>query len=129
MKKLTLTLSLVFTVTLSSPSYAEWTRVVENTYGDTFYVDFGSIKRNRRYVTWEQIGDFLRPTKYGDRSGKLYIKGDCKSHRIKRLSSRHYTKQMGRGTPSAYNNKPEKKWVYPPSNSPGKTVLKAVCNH
>ena len=45
MKKLALTfLICLFTVLLSAPSYAEWTKVGENVSGDTFYAMVSSYK-------------------------------------------------------------------------------------
>ena len=57
MRKLILILSLIFTVTLSSPSYAEWTKVDEGVDGDTYYVDFKRIRQHDGFVYFWDLTD------------------------------------------------------------------------
>ena len=53
MKKLLFIFTLVCsTVGFSSPSFAEWTKIGENVYGTTFYVDFTRIRKHDGYVYW-----------------------------------------------------------------------------
>ena len=78
MKSLTLFIALTFSVMFSSSSYAEWTKVDENASGDVFYVDFETIRKHDGYVYWWELGDYLKPDKFGDLSSKGYHQGDCK---------------------------------------------------
>ena len=125
----TLLTVLVLTV-LSTPVFAEWTKMDKNVSGDTFYVDFERIRKHGGYVYWWELGDYLKPTKYGDLSDKSYKQGDCKLFRFKVLSYSHHKEPMGRGTGDV--QEPVKKlqgWRYPPPNSPSETILKSVCKY
>ena len=124
MKILTLILALTFSVMFSSPSYAEWTGAVIEKGGDTYYVDFERIRKHDGYLYWWNLRDYLRPTKTGDLSYKTYTQGDCKMFRFKILVQSLHIQPMGRGTPSASSNKPEKEWSYPPPNTAIETILK-----
>ena len=124
MKKLITTLT--FLLMFSSPSYAEWTKMGENTEGTIFYLDFDRIRKVDGSVYYWVLGDFLKPNQYGDFSYQDYKQGDCKLFRSKRLSVTVYTQPMGKGT-SATSNIP-KEWVYPPPDSVGEYLLNAVCN-
>ena len=51
MKKLLLIFTLLFsTLMFSTPSYGEWTKVISNKSGDTYYVDFERIRKHGGYV-------------------------------------------------------------------------------
>ena len=126
MKKLIFTL-LFTTLVFSSPTYAGWTKIVKSVGEITFYVDFDRIKKHDGYVYYWELGDYLKPNEYGDLSAKVYRQVDCKLFRFKVLSDSYYTEPMGRGTPSASSNTPDKEWSYPPPNSSGYNVLKSVC--
>ena len=128
MRKLTLTLSLVFTVTLSSPSYAKWTKVGESVSGDIYYVDFERIRKHDGYVYFWVLENLLKPDKYGDLSVKTYYQSDCKLFRHKRVTASYHTQPMGEGTPSASGASKNQQWDYPSPNSIGETVLKSVCS-
>jgi len=127
MKKFIFTL-LFSTLVFSSPSYADWTKVSTTVVGDTYYVDFDRIRKHDGYVYFWRLGDYLKPTKYGDLSGKSYMQGDCKAFRIRTLSDSYYTDSMGNGTPSTSDSL-QGEWDYPPPNSAGETILNSVCSH
>ena len=51
MKKLNIiAAALVSTVALSTPVFAEWTKVGESVNGDTWYIDYDTVKENNGYV-------------------------------------------------------------------------------
>ena len=128
MRKLTLILSLMFTVTLSSPSHAEWTKVSENVSGDTFYVDFERIKKHDGFVYFLGLYDYLKTNKYGNLSDKVSHQGDCKLFRIKFLSVSHHKEPMGGGTGETPPVPKQLDWMDPPPNTPFETILKSVCS-
>jgi hypothetical protein len=101
-------LALTFSVMFSSTSFAGWTKVRETVEGDTYYVDFERIRKHGGYVYYWMLSDYLKPTKFGDLSSKVYYQGDCKLFRTMRLSSSYHIQPMGEGTPSAVSNKPKK---------------------
>ena len=128
MKKLLLIFTLLFTsVFFSSPSYAEWTKVLE-VQGNTFYVDFDKIKKTDDYVYFWQLVDLSKPTEQGVLSDKSYLQGSCKLLQFKSLSFSSYKKPMGGETPSESSNKPDTEWIKTPPNSAIETVLKSVCS-
>ena len=98
MKNLLLIFTLLFTsVFFSSPSYAEWTKVLE-VQGNTFYVDFDKIKKTDDYVYFWQLVDLSKPTEQGVLSDKSYLQGRCKLLQFKSLSFSSYKKPMGGGS-------------------------------
>jgi hypothetical protein len=128
MKNLLLIFTLLFSsVFLSSPSYAEWTKVVE-VQGNTFYVDFEIIRKHDGFVYWWELGDYLKP-QMGYLSAKSYNQGDCELFRLKVLSYSWHKEPMGGGTGDTLPV-PEKHkgWKYPPPNSSMETTLKSVCD-
>ena len=126
MKKLIL-IFLFSTVMFSSPSYAEWTKVVEGASGNTAYVDFERIRKHDGYVYYWRLSDYLKPSPNGHLSVKTYKKGDCKLFRFKTLSWSFHKEPRGGGTGVTDNN-PEKEWTYPIPNSVAEITLKQVCD-
>ena len=127
MRKITLLLALVFTVTFSSPSFADWTEVDKNVSGDTFYVDFERIRKHGGYVYFWYLSDLLKPIERGILSAKTYKQGDCKLFRYKDLSVFWHKEPMGGGTGKPYT--PPDKWYYPPPDTVGETILNKVCEY
>ena len=132
MKNLLLIFTLLFTsVFFSSPSYAGWTKVDEGTgsgnRGTIFYVDFERIRKHDGFVYFWKLMDYLKLTKQGHLSSKIYSQGDCKSFRWKDLSFIPYKEPMGGGTAGRTFTPPDK-WMYPVSYSMDETALKSVCN-
>ena len=114
---------------LSTPVFADWTQVGVNVSGDTFYVDFERIRKHGGYVYYWRLSDYLKPTKFGDLSAKIYHQGDCKLFRYKFLSDSYHNEPMGRGERASGSNKPDKEWSYPSPNSSIEEVLKSVCKY
>ena len=130
MRKLTLILTtLIFSLMFSpSTSFAEWKKVGENVDGTTFYVDFERIRKHDGYVYYWELIDYLKPTKYGVLSSKIYHQVDCKKLRYKWLSYSSHKEPMGGGT-GEIDNTPDKDWNYPPPDSSGEIILKTVCQY
>jgi hypothetical protein len=127
MKKLLLILTLLFSLLMFSlPSYAKWTKVSEGA-AKIQYVDFERIREHDGHVYFWQLQDYLKPTKYGILSGKIYNQADCKLFRYKSLSSVVHKKPMGRGW---WRTSPQKRpeWKYPLPGSSGEIILKKVCS-
>jgi hypothetical protein len=113
---------LFFTHLISS---AEWSKLSENTDGDSFYADFDRIKKNNGYVYFWRLSDYVTPSKYGTLSIKNYDQVECSYPRYKTLSMIFYKESMGIGSGETYT--PEEKWIYAPPNSSAESVLKRVC--
>jgi len=127
MKKIIFTL-LFSTLVFSSPSYADWTKVSETVTGQVSYVDFDRIRKHDGYVHYWQLTNYLKPTKYGDLSAKLYYQGDCKAFRYRILTASFYTNSMGTGTISE-EAQGSVSWDYPRPSSALETILNSVCSH
>ena len=129
MKKLLLIFTLLFsTLMFSTPSYGEWTKVGSTGNGAfTYYVDFERIRKHDGYVYFWELGNYLKPNKWGSLSVKMYYQGDCKLFRYKTLTDSFYKGPMGTGDGNGSSNKPDKEWNYPPPNSVGEAILKTVC--
>ena len=128
MKTLLTISTLVFTVTFSSTSFGEWTKVTEDMKkGDTFYVDFDRIRKQDGFVYFWDLLDRLKPDEFGTLSDKVYKQGDCKLFRFKNLSFSFHNEPMGNGTGDV-EEPDEKDWKYPNPNSMGGIVLKSVCS-
>ena len=54
--------ALASTVALASPVFAEWTWVDENAIGDTYYIDFDTVKENNGSVYYWEMNDYLKLT-------------------------------------------------------------------
>ena len=127
MRKLLILTTLIFSVMFSSTSFAEWKEVGESVRA-TFYVDFERIRKHDGYVYYWRLSDYLKPTKYGTLSVKIYEQADCKKFRYKWLSGTFHKEPMGGGIGETFNT-PDKKWDYPPPDSPFETILKSVCQY
>ena len=127
MKKLTLILSLMFIVTLSSPSYAKWTKVTKNSTA-TFYVDFERIQKVDGYVNFWVLIDSLKPTN-GILSTTMNYQGDCRSLRYAILSGSRYPKPMGNGEIKSTRTLNPPQWYTPQTTSETESILKKVCKY
>ena len=126
MNKLILVQVVLITLMISSTSFAKWTKVGEIKEGDSFYLEVDRIRNHGGYVYYWTLSNYLKPTKYGDFSTKVYHQGDCSILRFKPLSYSHHKAPMGGGAGDV--NNPKEDWRYPPPNSVSEDVLKYVCN-
>ena len=129
MKKLLILTTLIFsTMMFSSTSFAEWTKLGESVYGNTFYVDIERIRKHGGYVYFWMLTDRLKP-KHGDFSHKMYHQGDCKLFRYQILSFSFHEEPMGRGTGDVQEPvKASQGWKYPTPDSVDERMLKLVCS-
>ncbi len=129
MKKLLLTFILLFsTLMISTPSYAEWTKVSESSVtGASFYVDFDRMRKHDGYVYFWRLTDYLKPNSLGHLSSKVYNQVDCKLFRHEPLSYSFHKEPMGGGT-GDISEPVEKGWKYPSPESSIEEILKQVCS-
>ena len=120
---------LVFILILlsSSTAYAEWNLVSKSVDGTKFYVDFERIRKVDGYVYYWHLSDYIKASKYGDFSVKVYHQGDCKLFRFKDLSWTFHKEPMGGGT-GDIDNEPDKEWSYPSPKSVNEAILESVCD-
>ena len=121
---------LVTTFGLSSPSFAEWTKVTVGMNKHTFYFDPERVRQSGEYhYAWEMI-DFAEPTESGDLSAKVYLKIDCGIFRYQNLQYSFHKQAMGRGQGDMQDPVANSQgWKYPAPNSNIEAVLNAICNN
>ena len=125
MKKL---LILLFSILISFNSYGEWTKIAESNFGDTYYVDYETIKKNNEYLYYWQLDDYLEPLSDADGpkfSSILMYKVDCDSLSYKRLTATFYSGQMGKGTSKTISIDDD--WLNTPSGSGGTLIRNELC--
>jgi hypothetical protein len=130
MKSLLLIFTLLFsTLMFSSPSFAKWKKVGESVDGNTFYVDFGRIRKQNGYVYFWKLMNLLKSLENEILSANFYYQGDCKLFRYKYLSYSFHKEPMGGGNGEVLEPKGENaNWKYPSPNSMNEYVLKQVCS-
>lgn len=121
---------LLFALLFSVNAKAEWIKVAESNYGQTFYVDINTMyEREGRVFFWELI-DYKNKDEYGDHSAKIYIEGDCANYRFKWLKLSYHKYPMAED--KVANQIPSetlKNWQYPEMNSTSMKVLNYVCKN
>jgi hypothetical protein len=113
----------MFSLTFSTICFAEWKRFGYNYSGDTYYLDFDSIKRNVVYVYYWTLEDYQTPVE-GFLSAKFYNKGDCNMGRFISLKSIYYSQSMGDGTAQTYR---DRNWIDAAPGSVFDKIMKVVC--
>ena len=130
MKKLgMIAAALASTVAFASPVFAEWTEVGEGVSGNTYYIDYDTVKENNGYVYYWELQDLLKPDSDGDLSYKMLNEVDCdipRKYRI--LSEIWYAQPMASGSTSG-SAKPSDEWIYPQPDSVGAIKVNAACDY
>ena len=129
MKKLgMIAAALASTVAFASPVFAEWTEVSTDVDGDTWYIDYDTVKENNGYVYYWRLLNYLKPDQFGDLSAKVLYELDCDIPRKYRyLSQLYYTQPMASGSTSTTNNNASE-WKYPSPNSVAEGMTNKVCD-
>ena len=126
MKKLALFIGLFVSAVISSPSFADWARIAENTTGNTFYVDFQKIRQTDGYVYFWLLNDYGSESEWGYLSSTAYVQGDCNLFRYKNLTWSIYKQPMGVGD-NPVSIKPPDEWLSPSSNQSDEIILEIIC--
>ena len=124
MKKL---LILLFSLLISFNSYGEWTEMVTNNSGQTYYLDKDLIKEYDGDVYFWMLTDYPKPYD-GYMSDKVYMQLNCGVFRWRPLSGTLYKKPMGMGEKKEYPPPPEE-WHYPSTESTAYYLLGQVCDN
>ena len=123
-------LTVLFLTVLSTPGFADWTKVDVSVTGNTYYVDFERIRKHDGYVYYWTLSDLLKPTENGNLSYQSYKQGDCKLFRYMNLSFSFHKEPMGGGTGDVQEPvKQSQGWKHPPPISVSETILKSVCKY
>lgn len=128
MKILTLISALILSMMFSSSSFASWTKVHVNSLGDTFYIDFTSIKKHNGYVYYREMMEYLEPEPDGAWTWNTYRKVDCEKFSFKELQVTVHKEPMGGGAPEHVRRPTHLKGWLQPATPIGKKILKIVCS-
>jgi hypothetical protein len=105
---------------------AEWDRVGTSVSGNTFYLDFSTIKKTAvGYRVWELVNFTER--EYGAYSSKTLWEYDCNEERLRSLQTSELSEPMGEGAVVDGKTSPSQ-WHYVEPQSAGETLLKIVCS-
>ena len=122
------------TVALASPVFAEWTEVAKGTEigvnsGNTYYIDFDTVKENNGYVYYWDLEDLLKPDSDGDLSYKSLNEVDCDIPRKSRiLSEIWYAQPMASGSTSG-SAKLSDEYNHSSPNSVAEIMTNAACDY
>jgi hypothetical protein len=126
MNKLLTLITLLCSMTFSSVSFGEWTKVANTSLGDRYYIDLERVRTQGDFRYYWVLEDLLEPDEFGTFSNKSYIKGDCFQPRLQTLSITYYFQPMGENMDSTYSpKKPE--WRYVSPDSIGESLLQSAC--
>ena len=121
--------ALASTVAFASPVFAGWTEVVTGVTGDTYYIDYDTVKENNGYVYYWELQDRLKPTETGMLSAKVLREVDCDIPRkFKYLSWIFYKQPMGGGSGDTETASSDE-WNYPSPNTVAETMINAACDY
>ena len=127
MKTLLTISTLIFIVMFSSTSWGEWTKVLEDGAGNTYYLDFERVRKDEEYIYVWSLLDRNKPNHVGYFSAQTYRQIDCTLSRFQVLRFSFHEAAMGRGNSrTLITRKPV--WVYPTSNSSNEFTLKSACS-
>ena len=112
---------------ISFNSFGEWRPLLEDSDGDTYYIDVNTIKADDDgfVYSWILI-DFFKPDS-GYMSTKLHIVGDCEQNQIKVPSVSHYTQSMAAGNVATDTEVHE--WVPQEPGTIGTNLINFMCNY
>ena len=131
-KKPLLFLLLLSSATLSSFSFGEWTKVIENTDGDELYVDYSRIRIIDKEVFYWQMTNLLKPDVLAENaevySFSNYRQVDCSLFRFKVLSIGLYKGRMAQ-EPLLHQDPQRTYWEYPHPKTMNEVATKEICDY
>tara|TARA_B100001769_G_C21620171_1_gene347636 strand:- start:99 stop:497 length:399 start_codon:yes stop_codon:yes gene_type:complete len=104
-----------------------WKKIGSNTAGDVSYVDLFSIKKVGNNVFFFRLMDYIKPTKQGDLSSKIYFEVNCLDLSFRYIKDFYYKQPMGNGEYTIFDE--IGKWENNTKGSIGEDVRKFVCNY
>ena len=105
-----------------------WKKIGSSTRGDVFYVDLSTIKKVGNNVFYLELKDYVKPSKYGDLSSKIYMEVNCLNLSYRYLKDFYYIEPMGNGEPSTVFDEVGE-WKNIKEGSMGEDVGKFACNY
>lgn len=121
---------LVLMMLVNLPVMANWELVSENENGQTFFVDFQTLRKEGNRVKFWRLLNYSKP---------LNIKGlnilsirsrtevDCKEETSRILTLTAHSQQYASGSELWTEDEPDNKWIYAVPNSSFWTIFQQVC--
>jgi len=119
-------LQFLFLILIALNSFGEWKFHSTSVKGEIFYLHTDTITRDEDYVYFWYLKNYLIPSKFGDLSSKVKVKGDCNNNRLKYLTYIWYKEPMGKGLGERSDT--ESEWENQTTNSVGTELLNDACN-
>lgn len=107
---------------------AEWTKIIKNDAGNTFFVDFERILKKDGYLYFWSLINRQNENHLGYRSTQVYRQTDCKMSRFKILKYSFHEQQMGNENGTSIDTK-KPNWEFPSPSSVEELLLKVICNY
>ena len=115
---------------LSCSNDTKWTEMgVDTSEGNTWHLDFETIKKEEGFVYYWILIDHAARFKAGHLSTRFYAQGDCEQFRFKYLNYFAHLKAMGQGNPDIIGLTPQEEWTYPTPDTIAGANLKVVCSN
>ena len=120
--------ALASTVALASPVFADWTELGEDLDGNTFYIEYDTLKENNGLIYYWRLQDYLKPEESGYLSSKVLTEVDCDTPRKYRsLSYVFYKQPMAGGNGDTYSRASE--WRDPMPDGGSEVTINKVCDY
>ena len=101
----------------------------ESVSGDSYYIDFTTVKYRNGLIYYWELSDYLKPTKSGTLSVLQYNQGNCNLIAEKGLTWIFYGGPMGKGPIVNRSNNPDKNWKHRPPGTAGYGIIKKICKN
>ena len=118
--------TLLFSVLLSTPSYAEWLYIADNIESDKYYIETEKINSNNGYVYYDMLVNYGEPNN-GAKSVISNHVGNCQTNEMKYNSDKYFSKQTGKGTFIGGSSIADVSWLTLPIGSAFSNVQRYAC--
>jgi len=130
MKMKTILNLLLFSLVLSSKSFANWddtnwTKIFTSD-GISVFLDYDRVREKNGFIYYRKLYDRTTPNKLGSYSVMEVIQGDCAAFRLKILDQHQHKNQMGKGSYQSILG--DGQWIYPKSNQFYGYTLDQICS-
>ena len=119
-------IKILFILLIPLSAHAEWVYVNEDSAGVKIYIDFNSIKNNKRIVSAWLYQDWTKPDSAGDLSAKSYYEYVCKYKLYRTNHFITYSKSGLKGKATS-DTKTKGDWVSVPPDSILEAAFEPIC--
>ena len=117
---------IIFFLLFSSSVFAEWQYVTNVDRGDSFYIDFKTIKKVNNKLYYFELTNYPDHLGLNYKSDTYYYEVDCETWLFKRYSGTYFSEEMGKG--KIVSRSKENEIIFAPPNTIRRFMLKLVCD-